>query len=38
MPRGKCAAKRRRVIWGKGRTDNMENGREIQKRRRGKSN
>ena len=38
MPRGKCAAKRRRVIWGKRRTDNIENGREIQKRRRGKFN
>jgi len=29
MPRGKCAAKRRRIIWGKRGTNNMENGRGI---------
>ena len=38
MPRGKCTAKRRRVIWGKERTDNMENRRGIQRRRRRKYN
>jgi len=38
MPRGKCAAKRRRVIWEKGRTDNIENRRGIQRRRRRKYN
>ena len=36
MPRGKCAAKRRRIIWGKRRTNNMENGRGIQRKRRRK--
>jgi len=36
MPRGKCAAKRRRIIWGKGGTNNMENGGRIQERRRRK--
>ena len=36
MPRGKCIAKRRRIIWKKGGTNNMENGRRIQWRRRRK--
>ena len=35
-PRGKCIAKRRRIIWGKGGTNNMENGGRIQRRRRRK--
>jgi len=29
VPRGKCAAKRGRIIWGKRRTNNMENGGRI---------
>jgi len=36
IPRGKCAAKRRRIIWGKGGTNNMENRERIQGRRRKK--
>jgi len=32
--RGKCAAKRRRIIWGKRGTNNVENGRGIQRKRR----
>ena len=36
MPRGKCAAKRRRIIWRKGGTNNIENGGRIQKGRRRK--
>ena len=36
MPRGKYAAKRRRIIWGKGGTNNVENGGRIQGRRRRK--
>ena len=36
VPRGKCAAKRGRIIWGKRGTNNMENGRRIQRRRRRK--
>jgi len=36
VSRGKCAAKRGRIIWGKRRTNNMENGRRIQRRRRRK--
>ena len=27
MPRGKCTAKRGRIIWGKRGTNNVENGR-----------
>ena len=34
MPRRKCTAKRRRIIWRKRGTNNMENGRGIQRRRR----
>ena len=34
VPRGKCTAKRRRIIWGKRGTNNMENGRRIQRKRR----
>jgi len=36
MPRGKCAAKRRRIIWRKRRTNNVENRRGIQRKRRRK--
>ena len=36
MPRGKCTAKGRRIIWKKGGTNNMENGGRIQRRRRRK--
>ena len=36
MPRGKCIAKRRRIIWKKGGTNNMENGERIQRKRRRK--
>ena len=36
VPRGKYAAKRRRIIWGKGGTNNVENGGRIQGRRRRK--
>ena len=32
-PRGKCIAKRRRIIQRKRGTNNMENGRGIQRRR-----
>jgi len=35
-PRGKCIAKRRRIIWGKRGTNNVENGRGIQRKRRRK--
>ena len=35
-PRGKCTAKRRRIIWRKRGTNNMENGRRIQRKRRRK--
>jgi len=35
-PGGKCTAKRRRIIWGKRGTNNMENGRRIQKKRKRK--
>ena len=35
-PRGKCTAKRRRIIWGKRGTNNVENGRRIQRKRRRK--
>ena len=35
-PRGKCTAKRRRIIWRKRRTNNVENGRRIQRKRRRK--
>ena len=34
VPRGKCAAKRRKIIWGKRGTNNMENKRRVQRRRR----
>ena len=34
--RGKCTAKRRRIIWGKRGTNNVENGRGIQRKRRRK--
>ena len=36
MPRGKCTAKRGRIIWGKRGINNMENGGRIQRRRRRK--
>jgi len=36
MPRGKCTAKRRRIIWGKRGTNNVENKRRVQRRRRRK--
>ena len=29
VPRGKCTAKRRRIIWGKRGTNNIENGERI---------
>ena len=32
MPRGKCTAKRRRIIQRKRGTDNVENGRRIQRK------
>jgi len=32
-PRGKCTAKRRRIIRGKRETNNIENGRRIQEKR-----
>jgi len=35
-PRGKCAAKRRKIIWGKRGTNNVENRRRVQRRRRRK--
>jgi len=31
-PKGKCIAKRRRIIWRKRRTNNVENRRGIQRR------
>ena len=34
--RGKCTAKRRRIIWGKRGTNNMENRRRIQRKKRRK--
>jgi len=34
VPRGKCSAKRRRIIQRKRGTNNLENGRGIQRRRR----
>jgi len=34
--RGKCTAKRRRIIWGKRGTNNIENRRRVQRRRRRK--
>ena len=36
VPRGKCIAKRRRIIWGKRGTNNVENRRGIQRKRRRK--
>ena len=36
VPRAKCTAKRRRIIWGKRGTNNMENGKRIQRKRRRK--
>ena len=36
MPRGKCTAKRRKIIWGKRGTNNVENRRREQRRRRRK--
>ena len=36
MSRGKCTAKRERIIWEKRGTNNIENGRRIQRRRRRK--
>ena len=35
-PRGKCTAKRRRIIWRKRGTNNVENRRRIQRKRRRK--
>jgi len=35
-PRGKCTAKRRKIIWGKRGTNNVENRRRVQRRRRRK--
>ena len=32
MPKRKCAAKRRRIIWGKRGTNDMENGREYRRK------
>ena len=32
VSRGKCAAKRRKIIWRKRGTNNVENGRRIQRR------
>jgi len=34
VPRGKCTAKRRRIIWGKRGTNNVENRRRVQRKRR----
>ena len=34
MPRGKCAAKRERIIWRKREANNVENGGRVQRRRR----
>ena len=34
VPRGKCTAKRRRIIWGKRGTNNVENRRRIQRKKR----
>jgi len=36
MPKRKCVAKRGRIIWGKGGTNNIENRGRIQGRRRRK--
>ena len=36
MPRGKYTAKRRKIIWGKRGTNNVENGRRIQRKKRRK--
>jgi len=36
MPRRKCIVKRRRIIWGKRGTNNVENRRRIQRKRRRK--
>ena len=36
VPRGKCTAKRRKIIWGKRGTNNVENRRREQRRRRRK--
>ena len=36
VPREKCTAKRRRIIWGKRGTNNVENGRRIQRKRKRK--
>jgi len=36
MPRGKCAAKRERIIWRKRGANNVENGGRVQRRRRRK--
>jgi len=36
VPREKCAAKRRKIIWGKRGTNNVENRRREQRRRRRK--
>ena len=36
VPRGKCTAKRRKIIWGKRGTNNVENRRRVQRRRRRK--
>ena len=36
VPRGKCAAKRRKIIWRKRGTNNVENRRRVQRRRRRK--
>ena len=38
MPRGKCTAKRRRIIWGKRGTNNVENRRRVQRKRRNITN
>ena len=35
-PKGKCVAKRRKIIWGKRGTNNVENRRRVQRRRRRK--
>ena len=35
-PRGKCAVKRRKIIWGKRGTNNVENRRRVQRRKRKK--
>jgi len=36
VPRGKCIAKRRWLIWGKRGTNNVENRKGIQRKRRRK--